>query len=220
VSGATVDALALRRERHRPTAEAAAGGSEDAAARRRDARRRRSAAARRAAAGTERETSILTSLPDESAGREALERLRSLPPEQQQRLDQLAQDEVNSTQHGSYVGLPPTPEGDQLHREGRTTRVRRRTGTDSQLLTLLSDEGRQPARVLSGEGELSDCPRLQRLRAHARPRRPVGRSRSSVHGCARRRRWGWAGNGPKPGPAAVGRDRALTGDANGSRGLD
>ena len=156
MSGATVDALALRRERHRPTAEAAAGGSEDAAARQRDARRRRAAAARRAAAGTERETSILTSLPDESAGREALERLRSLPPEQQQRLDQLAQDEVNCTQHASYVGLPPTPEGDQLHREGLTTRVRRRTATDSQLLTLLSDEGRQPARVLSGEGELSD----------------------------------------------------------------
>jgi hypothetical protein len=116
----------------------------------------RRAALRRAAERRARR-GALRIFPDESTGRERLEALRALSPDEQQRLDALGQDEVRSNEVGTFVGLSPTPLDEELHRKGLTKQTRLRTsdaGTGT--FTVLTDEGKQLAGLLTAEGELPD----------------------------------------------------------------
>jgi hypothetical protein len=137
----------------RGAAEAADGGTDHPPATPTPASR---AAARRAAERRVRRQSTtgLRTFPDEEAGRASLERLRGLSPTQQQRLDQLAQDEVDSSDYGSYVGLTPVGDDDELQRAGLTRRSRVRTPDGLSTVTVLSDQGKELGRLLAAEGDL------------------------------------------------------------------
>jgi hypothetical protein len=91
-----------------------------------------------------------------------------------------------------------------------STRTRASATASSGTTGARASTRRRPARSSSrtrppsGRGDGCAPLSIATARTRVRSRRRVGRSRSSVHGCATRRHWGWAANGPKPGSRCSG----------------
>jgi hypothetical protein len=91
-----------------------------------------------------------------------------------------------------------------------STRARGAATASSGTTGARASTRRRPARSSSrtrppsGRGDGWAPLSIARPRTRVRSRRRVGRSRSSVHGCATRRHWGWAADRPKPGARCSG----------------
>jgi hypothetical protein len=99
----------------------------------------------------------LLSFPDRQSGEPALRVLEELTPDQIARLLKLAEDEIQfSGSRTSYVGLHSDPADAQLADLGLVTQVRVRDASDGaiEIVTQLTDTGRQVARFLTALGEV------------------------------------------------------------------
>jgi hypothetical protein len=100
---------------------------------------------------------MFRSFPEESEGRLALGKLSKLSGSARERLVALATDEMDSRASGTYIGLTPEPDDDELLALGIATKARAKTGEESlEILTRLSEEGRVVARLLTAVGEVPE----------------------------------------------------------------
>lgn len=96
----------------------------------------------------------LQSFPTENEAREAIEILGKLSPQQRFRLQQLGNDEVDSKESGTYVGLERVASDDELERAGLVTEARVSTGDGRQLVMRLTDHGIDAARLFTALGDV------------------------------------------------------------------
>lgn len=96
----------------------------------------------------------LSTFPSDEDGRSAADLLRKMQPNDRKRLKQLAEDELQATKIGAYVGIAPGDEDDPLREANLVTSARVDTGGGSRVVTRLTDEGVSAARLLTALGEI------------------------------------------------------------------
>jgi hypothetical protein len=100
----------------------------------------------------------MRSFPEEEGGTLAVAQLGTLSDDAIARLRELAEDLIDSTMGGTFVGLQPDDENvaRELNEAGFTDLFMRRTGSDevAERWERLSDTGRQAARILTARGEI------------------------------------------------------------------
>lgn len=140
----------IRQATQRPPQSDTPGGESPA-----ELRRRLAAIQARTAAQKRRPLLELTEFPPENEGRPIAERIRELSELARRRLQQFAEDEINSRESGVYTGLTEknTADKELLDKELITPA---RVTTESGLLEVkrLTDLGRKWARLLVARGDI------------------------------------------------------------------
>jgi hypothetical protein len=103
--------------------------------------------------------SLLRSFPSSDEGRTAVGLLRDMESDQRRRLSRLAEDEIDSSRRGAYIGLPRSPEDDALQDRGFVTAARVEVDGERKVVTRLTDTGVAVARILTALGEVPDWAR-------------------------------------------------------------
>jgi hypothetical protein len=96
----------------------------------------------------------LKTFPSEEEGKTAVDEVRKLVPADRRRLRDLGQDEVNATDRGWFVGLIPTLEDKSLEDHHLASPARVDTGEGPSVVTRLTDNGVQAARLLTALGDI------------------------------------------------------------------